>query len=165
MQKLSGIFTYQPTADENASAEFWSRWIFWDCRYWIRICCSGIDYLQNCTVRPFQASDAADLRTKIDYEPRETLTNLLRDAAPGKVRYTLPIITDDQGVRAFPTLDFVVPEHRKDNLGNINSKPRLLSWNVKYKRIDETVIERLIVHESAGDSIEQPLTSPWKKES
>jgi hypothetical protein len=165
MQKLSRIFTYQPTADDNASAEFWSRWIFWDCRYWIRICCSGIDYLQNCTIRPFQASDAADLRTKIDYEQRETLTNLLRDAAPGKVKYTLPIITDDQGVRAFPTLDFVVPEHRKNNLGNINSKPRLLSWNVKYKHIDDTVIERLIVHESARDSIEQPLTSRWKKES
>lgn len=159
LQRLSRMFTYRPTTKHDASTEFWSEWIFWDGRYWIRICCSSIDYLQSCTVRAFQASDAADLRTTLDRESRATIANLLHDAAPGKVRYTLPVITDDWGVRAFPTLDFAIPEHRKDTLDNMNSKPGLLSWNVKYKHIDHKVIERLIVHKTASDSIEQLLKS------
>jgi tRNA(Ile)-lysidine synthase len=159
IQRLSPTFIYRPTTDRNVSTEFWSDWIFWDGRYWIRICGSSIEYLQSCTVRPFQASDAADLRTAIDRQLRETLTNLLHDAAPGKVRYTLPVIADNWGVRAFPTLDFAIPEQWKDGPGNMNSKPGLLSWNVKYKHIGHRAIERLIVHKSARDSIEQPVQS------
>jgi tRNA(Ile)-lysidine synthase len=135
VRRMSRTFVYQPIPEHNTAAEFWSSWTFWDCRYWIRICCANIHYLQTCTIRAFQPSDAADLHTLLDRASRETLTNLLHDAAPGKVRYTLPVITDDVGVRAFPTLDFAVPEHGRDSIDNNESKPGLLSWKVKYKYI------------------------------
>jgi tRNA(Ile)-lysidine synthase len=151
MQRLCRTFIYQPIPEHDAAKEFWSEWIFWDGRYWIRICCDSIHYLQICTVRAFQASDAADLRTALDRGSRETLTNLLHDAAPGKVRYTLPVITDDMGVRAFPTLDFAVPEHGRDGIGSMKNKPELLSWEVKYKYIDRKTVERLVAHESLID--------------
>jgi tRNA(Ile)-lysidine synthase len=149
--RLSRMFVHLPNPEHNGATGFWSDWIFWDCRYWIRICCTSVHYLQNCAIRPFQSSDTADLRTSLDRESRETLTSLLHDAAPGKVRYTLPVITDDMGIRAFPTLDFTVPGHERGGIGNKESKPGLLSWKVKYKYIDRKTIDRLIVNESLTD--------------
>jgi tRNA(Ile)-lysidine synthase len=144
-------FTYQPHPEDETTAEFCSGWVFWDGRYWVRICCASVHYLQSCAIRPFQPSDAANLHTALDRESKETLSRLLHDAAPGKVRYTLPVVTDDMGIRAFPTLNFVVPEHVGRGIGNQQDKPGLLWWNVKYKYIDWTTIERLGVHGPSTD--------------
>lgn len=151
MHRLLRKFTYQPYLEDETAAEFCSGWIFWDYRYWIRICCASVEYLQSCAIRPFQSSDAAGLHTTLDRESKETLSRLLHDAAPGKVRYTLPVITDDMGIRAFPTLNFAVPEHVGHSIGNKEGKPRLLRWKVKYKYIDWKTIERLSVHGSSTD--------------
>ena len=148
MRKLTRRFAYQPKSDHDTAAKVWSVWLLWDCRYWIRICCINVQYLQTCAVRPFQASDATKLRKTLDRESKETLTRLLYDAAPGKVRYTLPVITDAMGVRAFPTLDFAVPKHERDSSGHKDSKSGLLSWKVQYKFIDRKTIGRLNAHES-----------------
>jgi tRNA(Ile)-lysidine synthase len=151
MHRLLQKFTYQPYLEDETAAEFCSGWVFWDCRYWIRICCASVHYLQSCAIRPFQSSDAADLRTTLDRESKETLLRLLHDAAPGKVRYTLPVITDDMGIRAFPTLNFAVPEHVGHRIENREGKPGLLRWKVKYKYIDWKTVERLSVHGSSTD--------------
>jgi tRNA(Ile)-lysidine synthase len=149
MRRLLQKFTYHPCPEDETAAEFYSGWVFWDCRYWIRICCTSIHYLRSCAIRPFQPSDAADLNTILDRKSKETLSRLLHDAAPGKVRYTLPVITDDVGIRAFPTLNFAVPEHLGRSIGNKEGKPELLRWKVKYKYIDLETIERLSVHGSS----------------
>jgi tRNA(Ile)-lysidine synthase len=151
MPRLLRKFTYQPYPEDETAAEFCSGWVFWDCRYWIRICCASVHYLQSCAIRPFQSSDAAGLHTTLDRESKETLSRLLHDAAPGNVRYTLPVITDDTGIRAFPTLNFTVPEHVGYSTGNKEGKPGLLRWKVKYKHIDWKTIERLSVHGSSAD--------------
>lgn len=151
MHRLSQIFIYQPRPENEAADEFWSDWMFWDGRYWIRVCCSSVHYLQNCAIRPFQPSDATYLRATLDRESRETLTTLLHDAAPGKIRYTLPVITDDVGVRAFPTLDFCIPPQERERIRNKQSKPELISWKVKYKYIDRETIDRLSAREPSTD--------------
>jgi tRNA(Ile)-lysidine synthase len=149
VRRMSRTFVYQPIPEHNTATEFWSSWIFWDCRYWIRICCASIHYLQTCTIRAFQSPDAAELHNLLDLGSREILQSLLHDAAPGKIRYTLPVIIDDVGVRALPTLDFAVPEHGSESMGREESKPRLLSWEVKYKYIDWKTIDGLVLHNSS----------------
>lgn len=149
MQGVSRMFVHQSNAEEGPGTEFWSEWILWDYRYWIRICCASASYLHTCTIRPFQPSDGVDLRTSLDRDSRETLAALLRDTAPGKVRYTLPVVIDDAGVRAFPTLDFAVPEPGTNHISSIKGKAMLLSWQVKYKHIDRQTVERLVGHGSS----------------
>ena len=151
IRKLSRTFTYCSDPEDGTVAGSWSNWIYWDRRYWIRICCANVAYLQRCVIRPFQPSDATDLRTQLNRDSRGVLMSLLHDAAPGKVRYTLPVIADDVGVRAFPTLDFAVPVHKRHNSRKMESKSGLLSWKVKYKCIDRKIIDMLGVHDSLCD--------------
>jgi hypothetical protein len=55
------------------------------------------------------------------------------------------------GIRAFPTLNFAVPEHVEHSIRNKEDRPRLLWWKVKYKYIDWKTIQRLSVHGSSTD--------------
>ena len=151
-RSLLRTFVHGSDSEDGSVAEFWSNSVRWDRRYWIRICCADVQYLQSCAIRPFQPSDATNLHITMKKESREALAKLLHNAAPGKVRYTLPVITDDIGVKAFPTLDFAIPEHERGRGESIESKPRLLSWKVKYKYIDRTVVEKLISHDPSSDS-------------
>jgi tRNA(Ile)-lysidine synthase len=151
MHRLLRKFLHQPSPEDETVAEYYSGWVLWDCRYWTRICCTSIHYLQSCAIRPFQPSDAADLHMTLDRESKVTLSRLLHDAAPGKVRYTLPVITDDMGIRAFPTLNLAVPKHVEHGIDSKEGRPGLLRWKVKYKYIDWETIERLSVHGSSTD--------------
>lgn len=85
-----------------------ASWNLWDGRYWIRVSNASSDTL---VIRSLRANDLTHLRTILDKKSWRSFHNLLADVAPGKVRYTLPIIAvaDDQdrgpgNVFVLPTL-------------------------------------------------------------
>ena len=85
-------------------------------------------------------SDIGRLRSHLKSLSPELLRrfeSILADAAPGSVRYTLPILEDQGVVRAFPTLDFVVP----DAVDSDGGRAELISWRIMYKEISREMME------------------------
>ena len=133
-------FDTLPGAAQDGHSNLWSRWLLWDNRYWLRICCSSLQCLQSCVVRPLMESDIGRLRSHLKSLSPELLRrfeSILADAAPGSVRYTLPILEDQGVVRAFPTLDFVVP----DAVDSDGGRAELISWRIMYKEISREMME------------------------
>lgn len=129
-----------------SSKKIRSNWLLWDHRYWIRLCGTSSEYLRTCIVRPFQLRDSTTLRQTLAQSSKKLLQRfdtLLSDAAPGDQRYTLPIIVDDLGMRAFPTLNFSIPGTFRGDSDNDEWRNRLLSWQIVYKRVDPNILYRL----------------------
>ena len=98
------------------------------------------------TVAPFRPEHASSFRAALSTQDREKLEGLLA-YAPGKVRYTLPAIYYDgkvdmekmevtigggqKTVLALPTLGVGLP-----------GLEGLVKWEVRFKRVDEGVLER-----------------------
>jgi tRNA(Ile)-lysidine synthase len=104
----------------------WSEWILYDGRYWIRI-------QNHCKVplliRPYRQMDHNMFRHSLPIKMRTPLHELLKDIAPGNMRYTLPSIVgrgdDGKGkVLALPTLNVGPREVEK-----------LVKWEVRYKKL------------------------------
>lgn len=105
----------------------------WDGRYWIRL--SNPSQTHTLLIRPFHPSDLQPFRLCVHPARRTHLTKLFKEAAPGKVRWTLPAIAileegAEEGagrgrVLALPTLGFVACgwEGR-------------LKWEVRYKKVE-----------------------------
>ena len=101
-------------------------WHLWDGRYWIQII--------NCTAKPLNIRPLTEdrlirLKARIKAEDHENtkapaiLQKLLKEAAPGLSRFTLPAIVDDEdNVLILPTLDFEV-------------KGLTIEWRVRYRRV------------------------------
>jgi tRNA(Ile)-lysidine synthase len=146
----------------------WSNWTLWDGRYWIRIRTRSPDAAKHFTVRPLtradmeklNASDAVNLcRTRrprrsigtnlknespdhnASQQPRMTLKDALQSSAPGKLRFTLPVIVKNDETRAFPTLDIAIPPLATSGKGmrDHNDSNDDLDWEVRYKDISETI--------------------------
>ena len=131
---------FEILSEAKDHSSFWSRWLLWDNRYWISICCCSPKYLQSCVVRPLTKMDVKRLRARLkslSVEILHTFESMLADAAPGRVRYTLPVLEDQSGVRALPTLDFVVPEAVDSDAG----RAELISWRIMYKEISREMME------------------------
>ena len=105
-----------------------SSWQLWDRRFWLRVMpipdadlvvCAATGELLN------------SLRQSLKYAEAKKLSLLLHDAVPGKSRFTLPILVEEEeGGRkrtplALPTLGF-----RKTEGG------QGLRWTVRYKQIE-----------------------------
>lgn len=102
----------------------------WDSRYWIRV--------QNATnfplfIRPFQPEDLVRLRSSPTrfLEVRE-LDRLLRVIAPGKIRWTLPVIMiarsqeRPEEVLALPSLEW----------GHSRARELGVMWEIRYKKVN-----------------------------
>lgn len=130
-------FGLAPTFSKDIDRQ-WSRWSSWDGRFWIRIQVRNLGSLARFKVRPLQRQDMEQLRAREEHLPlalKEELERAFRDAAPGKLRYTLPVLVQGAKLRAFPTLDIELPP--KDSLqGNV---PNQLRWEVRYKDVTETL--------------------------
>lgn len=103
----------------------WSSWKLWDGRFWIRISNQTDQQLE---VRAFTTKDLNISKPNLSKEESESLRRKLAVAAPGDVRYTLPIIAQTSKPRkvlAFPTLG-----HR------LGSSSNDLEWEVRYKSVD-----------------------------
>ena len=89
----------QDSESSSTSQDIWSKWTKWDGRYWIRICTrrpQDIDSLSVHALDPFRLRKWAS---------RSKYKELLHDAAPGGIRFTLPVIVKGQQPRALPTLN------------------------------------------------------------
>lgn len=102
----------------------------WDSRYWIRV--------QNATnfpltIRPLQPEDLVRLRSSSTrvLEVRE-LDRLLRVIAPGKIRWTLPVIIiarsqeQPEEVLALPSLEW----------GHSRARELGVKWEIRYKKVN-----------------------------
>lgn len=150
------------------NSSHWSDWHLWDNRYWIRVQPNTRN--NNITIRPLEESDLSYIRqnptlittrqnihaqgTNGHYTriKREKFNRLLSDSAPGRIRYTLPVLAEATGqkrVLALPTLGIVLPSPEvvlsaTSSQGTVahhpNSQPSI-KWEIMYKRVDPEVLE------------------------
>jgi WD repeat-containing protein 48 len=159
-------------ATSQRSEPEYTPWTLWDNRYWFRFVATpnnavgpsdtpGVESDSNTpakisvVIRPFQQSDLQAVRravrenqvragtSKKTKDPALTafLSRLAR-AAPGQVRFTLPLLevteTDCSGVErrvplALPTLGLWLPGMRETSLG---STRWMIQWEWMYKMVD-----------------------------
>ncbi|MCJ1386841.1 hypothetical protein MMC17_009969 [Xylographa soralifera] len=107
------------------------NFVLWDGRFWI--------HLQNDTpydicVRPLRWSDLADQLSPKFSKANRDLGAILRKAAPGRIRWTLPVIAfanhvilplGEQRVIALPSLHITFGKHSS-----------LIKWAIRYKKVD-----------------------------
>lgn len=108
------------------SSRPFSPWQLFDGRYWIRVSHSSPHPLQ---IRFPEPADMQALHVAFHHSLRQRLDlkGRLNGAAPGKIRFTLPVIAEaGKGGRmlAIPTLGIVLP----DAMG--------LWWEVRYKKVN-----------------------------
>ena len=138
-------FVVSKKAKDIESYSLWSDWLLWDNRYWIKLCGASKEYLSGCIVRPFVSSDSNTLRQALARCSKRLLRHfdaLLSDAAPGKERYTLPVIIDDKGIRLFPTLDFLIPRSCRGEEQRDDWRSGLLDWRVIYRSFDSAILQQ-----------------------
>lgn len=102
----------------------------WDSRYWIRV--------QNATnfplfIRPLQPEDLVRLRSsRTRFLEVKELDRLLRVIAPGKIRWTLPVIMiarsqeGPEEVLALPSLEW----------GHSRARELGVMWEIRYKKVN-----------------------------
>ena len=118
----------------------WSAWQAWDGRYWVRIRRPHRADVGSFKIRALRPSDLAQLRKReghLGSRQLQRLGDLLRDAAPGKVRYTLPVVVGGEKLYALPTLDIGF-SFLEDACG-IQDETDQLRWQVRYKDITDTL--------------------------
>ncbi|KAI9868266.1 MAG: hypothetical protein M1830_005683, partial [Pleopsidium flavum] len=111
------------TPSGKTSTIEWSAWQLFDGRFWIRVRNHSEHPI---IVRPFQEQDLNTFRTSLSQEGKARFDELLDVAAPGKVRWTLPVLAREDGqMLAAVTLGVGLEE--------LQGK---VTWNVRYKKID-----------------------------
>lgn len=91
-----------------APTDPWSPWRLWDGRFWIRAFNRTAVPL---VIRPLQKQDLRPFRLALTSEQKQKFDELLSVAAPGKVRWTLPVLARADGVMvAVPTLGMTLDE-------------------------------------------------------
>ncbi|OAL28716.1 hypothetical protein AYO22_02581 [Fonsecaea multimorphosa] len=128
-------------ADNRSQAGLWSEWILWDHRYWIRVRTKNAKALSRVRVRTYSESDVQRVYARLQNRSSE-LQSLLAEAAPGKLRYTLPVLTVDEHVSVFPTLNVTVDEEDSMDVKSRLTDPPILEWEVCYKVIDQSFINK-----------------------
>ena len=116
---------FPPSRTQLSRSSHWSPFHLWDGRYWIRLCNASPSPL---LVRPFREKDLKLFRGSLSPERKRKFDDLLSVAAPGKLRWTLPVIAEESEmgkVLAVPTLGMVLEEVE-----------RVIRWEVRYKKID-----------------------------
>lgn len=103
----------------------WSAWDLWDGRFWIRVSNRTGQPLE---IRMFSKSDWTPLKQNLPGEVLKSLRQSMVAAAPGAVRYTLPVIvtaSQPGKILSFPTM-----AHKLSSLSDS------LDWEVRYKAVD-----------------------------
>lgn len=115
----------------------WSPWYLWDGRYWIRVMRGPGQTLR---LRPFRETDLRIIRSTLPKSKLTPLEGVLALAAPGKVRWTLPVImgasadiTGRPEPLALPTLGEVGNLEMGHGRGE---KYEYIKCEVRYKQVD-----------------------------
>jgi len=112
----------------------WSKHVFWDNRYWMRVQTQETANLQAFAVRPYCKDDVPSVEARLkkhDMAVWRSFSSIVSNTARGKIRYTLPVITHNHEVCAFPSLGIRIPCRN----GKYNSL--LVDFEVTYKKIGE----------------------------
>lgn len=139
----------------------WSEWKLWDGRYWIRV--KNLT-TQAVKVRHLSPSDVLSLKSLLDAGRWQQLVLILRDAAPGKVRRTLPIVVqqaaddkDDEKIIAIPSLGDI-----GDMRHLLPSNTDDLCWELRYKQVSTIYTKR--PGQALPVSVEPHLIKTWDGE-
>ena len=128
------IFPPNSSSKKNGSLgpQYRSPWHLWDGRYWIRV---KNDTDQPLEVRPFTTADLHAIRMSLPRSKVRSLEVALADAAPNKVRWTLPIISYATEKGSTPGRPLGLP-----SLGQIGRLvadeefgEQVLDWEIRYK--------------------------------
>ncbi|ETI20915.1 hypothetical protein G647_07258 [Cladophialophora carrionii CBS 160.54] len=137
------------TADESHEKKLWSAWLLWDHRYWIRVRADSIEGLSRIRIRPYSESDVQKVYEMLEDE-RDGFQAILAESAPGKSRFTIPVLTVDQHVSVFPTLNVMVGKSKSavlnrasPNKASLSQHP-ILEWEVCYKTLDQLFIKNQV---------------------
>ena len=135
MQRLTQHFALRYHPPDKHQMYFWSDWLLWDHRFWIQIGGSDAAQLGTYTIRPLVQIDMKTVRERLRKKSRKALREFeatLEEASTGKIRYTLPVLLNQNGVvAAFPTLDILIPS---------DSDESMVEWNVRYKSLREKTL-------------------------
>jgi tRNA(Ile)-lysidine synthase len=134
-------FDHPSTEPEDKSTGTWSKWILWDHRYWIRVKSENPTEIRNIAVRNFQEADLKDIQKALS--TWKDFKTKLTEFAPGKMRWTLPVLTFANDISVFPTLNVRIQKPNGAN-GNIETPLThhpILEWEVCYKIIDQAFIQ------------------------
>jgi tRNA(Ile)-lysidine synthase len=123
--------------EHRRKSALWSMWLLWDNRYWIRV--NARSKASTIAVRPYKEADVETVR-KLMGDDYSFFQENLSDAAPGKVRYTLPVLTVDGQLAAFPTLNITL----RDRQAIKNEEVVILGWEVCYRTLDQSFIKNQI---------------------
>ncbi|KAJ9638656.1 hypothetical protein H2204_004132, partial [Knufia peltigerae] len=114
----------------------WSAWLLWDHRYWIRIRTKDIHTLDQIEIRPFQKKNELNLQHNLG-DDRYVFQKVFAKVAPGKLRYTLPVLTWQGNICAFPTLNFLIQSQLSNSAMPLPAQGPSLGWEICFKSIDE----------------------------
>lgn len=119
---------------ESAEDQSWTTWLFWDNRYWLRIKLGPSDKADEYTVRAYTEADVVSVYARlrmVSSEAIQTFKKQVEAAAPGKTKFTLPVIIKGGIVIAFPTLNIILPDSSNHNWGGSYLPGR--PWQIRYK--------------------------------
>lgn len=129
---------YPDTESQPSSPLTRAAFQLWDSRYWIRVYNPTSSILR---IQPLRDIHLSQLRSSYNGNGKKKLNDILHVAAPGKVRYTLPVLLQEKNgveqVVALPTLGVANP---KREIG--------VKWEVRYKKVTlprKTDIPRVVI--------------------
>ena len=126
---------------EDKKEGIWSQWMLWDHRYWMRIRTKSAERMCQIRLRTYTEADVRNVHKQLGGE-RYEIQAMLAEAAPGKSRFTVPVLTVDDQVSVFPTLNVMVQKPNPWKSKSILDLHPILEWEVCYKVIDHPFIKR-----------------------
>lgn len=124
--------TFQPLI-KIQHRHYYSQWLLWDRRFWIRVKAETSHDIEKITIRALQETDLEDIKQDLSNTGYSKVVRTLSKAAPGKLRYTIPILLHDGKLSALPTLDLAV--HRPAERSSI------MGWESYFKEIPQEVLD------------------------
>ncbi|KAL9098037.1 MAG: hypothetical protein Q9163_006221 [Psora crenata] len=137
-QRLSGPGIPNSTSglpiSREGTAGTWTAWQLWDGRYWIRVKNLSKNTL---VVRPLSKSDIQTTRDSTCQEAWRALYETLKQTAPGKIRWTLPVIAETYACGTRPDKVLVLPTLGRVGYLDVIDKDGAakLEWEIRYKSV------------------------------
>lgn len=118
----AGVTSIWSGSSNGITAQY-GAWCLFDGRFWISV---WSDNNRRIILKSFERADLALLRKGMDNARREHLERSLASAAPGSIRWTLPIlISDDSDMMALPSLGIQHAFSKRD-----------LDYSIKYRHVE-----------------------------
>jgi tRNA(Ile)-lysidine synthase len=118
--------------------------VLWDFRYWFKIWTSHDSIRAAMAVDRYLDNNFESMAEYMNNFEKKTLSMLLQKHAPGKIRNTLPVITLNNRIVAFPTISKKILAQKAFNQGlrelGLGGKGSVL-WEVWFKVIHEPTNE------------------------